>query len=332
MTRTTNLLTTLPLLSLLAAIGSEATAFAGDPLAAKALGQCKSIDCLRATIPSEKGKLLAASDCKVVEGRKDPLDVDLELGSVCRVLVARARAAFRGAAPCVSIGGIQPNWDPDLDKMYELALQNLQLAETPFKRRGIKLNRGGHPIGGVPRFGIPAFHRIAGSGDRFVEFATYSCIADRPRRYVPFYYSLRIGDEIGEGQIVEEQVVNHTDAIPVLLQSRQFHHDDDVRVFVLADLNGDKKQDKPVLSRGLSLQFQGSGLRSSHHPSTNHRGQKSDRDASRSREERHASALGHGIRSRHHRSMALPHGRIRAEESGQVAATGFDNRYTVIPS
>jgi hypothetical protein len=179
MTRTTNLLTTLPFLFLLLAIGSEATALAADPLAAKALGQCKSTDCLRATIPSEKGKLLAASDCKVVEGRKDPDEVYLELGSVCRVLVARARAAFRAAAPCVSKGeiDIQPNWDPDLNKMYELDLQNF-----------------------------------------------------------------------------------------------------------------------------------------------NHRRQESNQDASRSREGRHTSALGHGkLSRRHHRSMALPHGRIRAEEDGQVA-------------
>jgi ankyrin repeat protein len=235
------------ILKLVGAIGSEDTALAADPSAAKALGQCKTIDCLRTTIPEEKGKLLAAIGCKVVEGRKDPRDVDLELGSVCRVLVARARAAFRGVAPCVKREGIQPNWDPDLDKMYELDLENLQLAETLFKRRGIKLNRDGHPIDGVPRFGIPAFHRIARSGDRFVELATYYCIADSPRRYVPFYYSLRIGDEIGEGQIVEEQVVNQPDAIPVLLQSRQFHHDDDIRVFVLADLNGDKKQDIAIV-------------------------------------------------------------------------------------
>jgi len=249
MTRTTNLLTTLPFLFLLLAIGSEATALAADPLAAKALGQCKSTDCLRATIPSEKGKLLAASDCKVVEGRKDPDEVYLELGSVCRVLVARARAAFRAAAPCVSKGeiDIQPNWDPDLNKMYELDLQNLQLVETPFKRRGIKLNREGHPIDGAPYFGIPSFHRIARSGDTLAEFTTYSCIADRPRRYVPFYYSLRIGEILGEGKIVEEQVVNQPDAIPVLLQSRQFHNDDDMRVFVLADLNCDKKQDIAIV-------------------------------------------------------------------------------------
>lgn len=243
MTRPTTFLTILPLLSLLATVATEATTLAAPP-EATALAQCKSVDCLRAAIPREKGKLLAARDCNAVEGRKDPLEEDLDLGPVCRVLVARAEAAFRRAAPCTSDGRINPDWDPALEDKYSLDLQSLQLAKSPFKRHVLTLDPGRHPVAGSTIFGTLAFKRSVADGGRSGEFATYFCIAGQPRRYVPYYYSLSIGDKI-----VEEQTVSKPDEILVLRQSRQFRHDDDQRAFVLADLNGDKKEDVAIVRR-----------------------------------------------------------------------------------
>jgi hypothetical protein len=202
---------------------------------------------LRQQILGDENPFPSEADCKDLDNRLDRFDLTrgtkTDLGPICRLLVARRASGRRPVAPCLNRDSPNPDWDPHLDDKYSLEIQNMVLSVRPLARRRIVPPERAGAVD-VTVYGTFVLQRHFADNGRRVEFATYFCVADNPYRYVPYYYMLTIDEHLTEAGWVAQPP-----DVPILRQTAKFKHEDDQRLFLFVDLNGDRTKDIVIFRR-----------------------------------------------------------------------------------
>ena len=237
----------LALLSLLIA----PAALAQQPGDFAALARCEDDNCMRRIVPLDSRAPVPPEACAPLAGKvKD--DTSLEM--LCHLVLARNRATTRAIAPCPAPQ--EPDANPDYDTEVDRgALSNLvqkaylrQVYAELLKRKPVaELGRRWGGGGGTRHGSLVADAQLSTEDGKWGRFSTYYCIAEAPRRYVPYFYAL-----VSEGLLVEHGFVERLSLLSekVLAQvppDLEFMAGGEE--LVLADVDRSGQKDVVVISR-----------------------------------------------------------------------------------
>lgn len=224
---------------------------------ASRLASCKTSECVIELFPVDQRPPIDFGGCKPLDQHISSERFSEDLGLVCRVRVARAKATRRKQFPCKNLGGVNPDFTVNEQRLRMQVLNDLvrqkHLDALGFpSKRSVSANN--FTIHASYVVDYPVSDR-AGTAQGYAR--VYFCMSGEPERYHPYFFALvqrgeRRADEPDQippdVPVLTEYIETPPAKRHVVYQLGEWDSKDAV-AYELSDLDGNGIQDLIVIDQ-----------------------------------------------------------------------------------